>query len=144
MVVPLMSRANLLGAITFVSADGGHTFSDTDLELAEDMAALCAVAVADAHLVREAEDARARTVQLNERLVAAFRKELAPYPMSRGTIRFPLSEPVPTKLIAGIAKFLFQEASERADAKAAKTKLKGKAKTKAATPKTKQKAASRR
>lgn len=63
----------------------------------------------------------------NERLVAAFRKELAPYPMSRGTIRFPLSEPVPAKLIAGIAKFLFKEASERAEAKA-KTKAKTKKK----------------
>ena len=39
-------------------------------------------------------------------LVAAFRKDLAPYPVSKGTIRFPLGRPVPGTLIAGIAKFL--------------------------------------
>ena len=33
-------------------------------------------------------------------LVAAFKDDLAPYEVSKGTIRFPLSEPVPVKLIA--------------------------------------------
>jgi uncharacterized protein YdhG (YjbR/CyaY superfamily) len=40
------------------------------------------------------------------RLVARFKDELAPYEISKGTIRFPLSEPVPVRLIARIAKFL--------------------------------------
>ena len=35
---------------------------------------------------------------------AAFPKELARYKRSKGTIRFPLSEPVPVGLIARIAK----------------------------------------
>jgi len=39
-------------------------------------------------------------------LVAAFQDELAPYQVSRGTIRFALSGPVPVKLIERIAKFL--------------------------------------
>ena len=38
-------------------------------------------------------------------LVAAFKDELAPYEVSKGTIRFPLSEPVPVNLIERIAKF---------------------------------------
>ena len=38
-------------------------------------------------------------------LVAAFKDELAPYEISKGTIRFPLSEPVPVRLIGRIAKF---------------------------------------
>jgi uncharacterized protein YdhG (YjbR/CyaY superfamily) len=38
-------------------------------------------------------------------LVAMFKDELAPYQVSKGTIRFPLSEPVPVKLIERIAKF---------------------------------------
>ncbi len=38
------------------------------------------------------------------RVVDAFKEELAPYEVARGTIRFPLSEPVPVKLIAAIAK----------------------------------------
>ena len=48
------------------------------------------------------------------RLVAAFRKELAPYEFNaKGTIRFPLSEPVPAKLIERIAKFRAREAAAR-------------------------------
>lgn len=42
---------------------------------------------------------------VNEELVAAFREELATYEIDKGTIRFPLSEPVPVKLIERIAKF---------------------------------------
>jgi uncharacterized protein YdhG (YjbR/CyaY superfamily) len=42
-------------------------------------------------------------------LVAAFKDELASYTVSKGTIRFPLSEPVPVKLIGRIAKFRAQE-----------------------------------
>ena|SRR2546425_11278947 len=39
----------------------------------------------------------------NERVVAAFKDELAPYEVDKGTIRFPLSEAVPVKLIGRIA-----------------------------------------
>jgi uncharacterized protein YdhG (YjbR/CyaY superfamily) len=47
------------------------------------------------------------------RLVAAFRKELAPYEVNnKGTIRFPLSEPVPVTLIARIARFRAKEVGE--------------------------------
>jgi uncharacterized protein YdhG (YjbR/CyaY superfamily) len=50
-------------------------------------------------------------------LVLAFRKELARYELSKGTIRFPFSKPVPAKLIAGIAKFRAKEAAGRARTK---------------------------
>ena len=52
-------------------------------------------------------------------LVAAFQTDLAPYDLSKGTIRFPLSEPVPVKLIERIAKFRAQEAAEHKKPKAA-------------------------
>jgi uncharacterized protein YdhG (YjbR/CyaY superfamily) len=39
------------------------------------------------------------------RLLAEFKDELAAYEVEKGTIRFPLSEPVPVKLIERIAKF---------------------------------------
>jgi uncharacterized protein YdhG (YjbR/CyaY superfamily) len=45
------------------------------------------------------------------RLVAAFKDDLADYERSKGTIRFPLSEPVPVKLIERIAKFRAKEAA---------------------------------
>ena len=56
------------------------------------------------------------------RLVAAFKDDLAPYEVSKGTIRFPLSQPVPVRLIERLAKFLAKEAAERAKAKRAKPK----------------------
>lgn len=58
----------------------------------------------------------------NERLVARFAEELAPYEVSKGTIRFPISEPVPVKLIAGIALFLAAEAGERQRIRSAEAK----------------------
>lgn len=50
------------------------------------------------------------------RLVAAFKDELAAYEISKGTIRFPLSEPVPVRLIEGIARFRAKEEAERGKA----------------------------
>jgi uncharacterized protein YdhG (YjbR/CyaY superfamily) len=56
---------------------------------------------------------------VNDRLVAAFKDDLAPYELSgKGTIRFPLGEPVPEKLIAAIAKFRAKEVAEREKATA--------------------------
>jgi uncharacterized protein YdhG (YjbR/CyaY superfamily) len=58
----------------------------------------------------------------SSRLVAAFKDDLAPYEVNKGTIRFPLSKKVPAKLIGGIAKFLAKEADARAKAKSARPK----------------------
>jgi uncharacterized protein YdhG (YjbR/CyaY superfamily) len=49
----------------------------------------------------------------SDALVAAFAKELAPYERSKGTLKFPLSEPVPIRLIARIAKYRAQQLSAR-------------------------------
>jgi uncharacterized protein YdhG (YjbR/CyaY superfamily) len=51
------------------------------------------------------------------RLVAAFKKELAPYVVSKGTIRFPLSETIPVKLIERVAKFRAKETADRTKGK---------------------------
>jgi uncharacterized protein YdhG (YjbR/CyaY superfamily) len=45
-------------------------------------------------------------------LVKAFKEEIAPYKVSKGTIRFPLSKPVPVKLIERLVKFRAKEAGE--------------------------------
>ena len=58
----------------------------------------------------------------DDRLIAAFEDDLAPYELSKGTIRFPLSAPVPVKLIEGIVKFRAKEVAERAKAKLAAPK----------------------
>jgi uncharacterized protein YdhG (YjbR/CyaY superfamily) len=52
----------------------------------------------------------------------AFKDELAPYEISKGTIRFPLAQPVPVKLIEGIAKVRAKEAAEGVRAKLAASK----------------------
>jgi len=52
-------------------------------------------------------------------LVAAFKGALTPYRVSKGTLRFPLSEPVPARLIERIARFQAREVARRAKAKLA-------------------------
>jgi uncharacterized protein YdhG (YjbR/CyaY superfamily) len=44
-----------------------------------------------------------------EGLVEAFKDELAPYEVRKGTIRFPLSQPVPIGLIERLARFRAKE-----------------------------------
>jgi uncharacterized protein YdhG (YjbR/CyaY superfamily) len=48
-----------------------------------------------------------------EPVLATFGNELQRYKIEKGTIRFPLSEPVPEKLIEGIAQLRFKEIAER-------------------------------
>ncbi len=43
----------------------------------------------------------------------AFKKELSRYEVTKGTIRFPLDEPVPVKLIRDIAMYRAKENMER-------------------------------
>ena len=54
------------------------------------------------------------------RVKAALRKELAGFLHSKGTIRFALDKPVPTRLIARIAKLRAAEAAELNAARRAK------------------------
>lgn len=55
-------------------------------------------------------------------LVTALREELTPYKVTKGAIRFPLDQPVPTRLIADIAKFRAARAAERVKTKGAERK----------------------
>jgi uncharacterized protein YdhG (YjbR/CyaY superfamily) len=56
------------------------------------------------------------------RVIAAFKDELAPYEIDKGTIRFPLSQPVPVQLIGRIARLRAKEVAGRENTKAAKPK----------------------
>lgn len=53
---------------------------------------------------------------LTATMLAAFKDEIAPYKVHKSTIRFPLSEPTPLKLIARLAKFRAEEVRQRAKA----------------------------
>ena len=58
LVVPLLARGEVLGAITYVSPQSGRAHGGDDVALAEDLAARCAIALDNARLLREAQDAR--------------------------------------------------------------------------------------
>ena len=62
----------------------------------------------------------------SDALVEAFAKELAPYERSKGTLKFPLSEPVPVRLIERIAKFRARQLATR-DGATGRRKAQGKA-----------------
>ncbi|HEX8143001.1 MAG TPA: PAS domain S-box protein [Pyrinomonadaceae bacterium] len=57
MVVPLIARGRTLGAITFVTAESGRHYTETDLSYAEDLARRAALAVDNARLYSEAQEA---------------------------------------------------------------------------------------
>jgi uncharacterized protein YdhG (YjbR/CyaY superfamily) len=56
------------------------------------------------------------------RVVETFEEELATYKVSKGTIRFPLSEAVPVRLIARIARLRAKEVAELEKAKKSSSK----------------------
>jgi uncharacterized protein YdhG (YjbR/CyaY superfamily) len=58
----------------------------------------------------------------SDHLVEALKDGLAPYKVKKGTIRFPLAQPVPVNLIERIAKFRAKEAAERRKANRAAPK----------------------
>jgi two-component system cell cycle sensor histidine kinase/response regulator CckA len=57
MIVPLVARGRTLGAITFVTAESGRQYGSADLVMAELLAKRAAIAVDNARLYREAEEA---------------------------------------------------------------------------------------
>ena len=56
--VPLIARDRAFGAITFVSAESGRRYDESDLATAQDLARSAATAVDNALLFREAEESR--------------------------------------------------------------------------------------
>jgi PAS domain S-box-containing protein len=71
MCVPLIARNRVLGAITFVSAESGRRYDESDLATAQDLARRAATAVDNALLFRETQAAR-REAQDSLAVVDAF------------------------------------------------------------------------
>lgn len=57
MVVPLKIRGHVLGTLSFMSGDSGRRFDGDDLEFAESLAARSALALTNARLYKEAQEA---------------------------------------------------------------------------------------
>jgi PAS domain S-box-containing protein len=70
MIVPLLARGRILGAITFVTAESKRRYSSSDLPLVEDLARRAALAVDNARLYRETQEARQVAEQAAERNAA--------------------------------------------------------------------------
>ncbi|HET9949242.1 MAG TPA: GAF domain-containing sensor histidine kinase [Longimicrobiales bacterium] len=70
LTVPLVARDEVLGAVTYVS-EGGRGYDEGDVRLAEDLAWRCAMALRHARLYDLAEEARATSAVMNERLILA-------------------------------------------------------------------------
>ncbi|HKP89375.1 MAG TPA: SpoIIE family protein phosphatase [Thermoleophilaceae bacterium] len=62
MIVPMVARGRMLGALSFVSAESRRTFGEEDLLLAQRLAGRCALAIDNARLFRERAHI-ARTLQ---------------------------------------------------------------------------------
>jgi uncharacterized protein YdhG (YjbR/CyaY superfamily) len=62
---------------------------------------------------------------------AQLKRELADYEGSKGTVRFPLSEPVPDRLVERIVRKLATRAQSRTRAKAAKARPKSRVRRRA-------------
>jgi signal transduction histidine kinase len=58
LVVPLVVRATVLGAITFITREGDAPFSREEMTLASDLADLCALALDNERLYRQARELR--------------------------------------------------------------------------------------
>ena len=71
LTVPLIARDEVLGAVTYVGAKAEGPYDESDVALAEDLASRCAVALHNARLWSLAEEARATSAEMNERLVVA-------------------------------------------------------------------------
>jgi PAS domain S-box-containing protein len=72
MVVPLSARGRTFGAITFVTAESGRRYDAEDLAFAEDLARRAALAVENARLYRQAQEAN----QIKDEFLATLSHEL--------------------------------------------------------------------
>jgi PAS domain S-box-containing protein len=65
MIVPIQSRQQVLGVLSFVSSESGRRYTQADLDLAEDIARRAAAAIDNARLYQDSEAARQAAQEAN-------------------------------------------------------------------------------
>ena len=100
MVVPLKARGRLLGAITFIGTESDLRFTPTDLLFAEDLAGRVAMAMDNARLYQEAQQAREEAVAAVARATLSDRAKTDFLATMSHELRTPLNA------IAGYAELL--------------------------------------
>ncbi|WP_298908124.1 AAA family ATPase [uncultured Nostoc sp.] len=87
-ILPLMARERIFGAISFVTAESERRYSIADLSLAEDVAHRAAIAIDNARLYQEAQQAQTTAERALERIArlqsitAALSESLTPAQVS--------------------------------------------------------------
>ncbi|HUF75248.1 MAG TPA: ATP-binding protein [Longimicrobiales bacterium] len=71
LTVPLIAHDEVLGAVTYVSAEAGHPHDAGHVALAEAVASCCATALYNERLASLVEQARETSAEMNEKLVQA-------------------------------------------------------------------------
>lgn len=88
-ILPLMARERIFGAISFVTAESERRYSIADLSLAEDVAHRAAIAIDNARLYQEAQQAQTTAERALERvarlqsITAALSESLTPAQVSQ-------------------------------------------------------------
>jgi signal transduction histidine kinase len=100
MVVPLKARGRLLGSITFISTNPAVCYTPKDLLFAEDLAGRAAIAMDNARLYKEAQEAREVAVEAEARATLADRAKTDFLATMSHELRTPLNA------IAGYAELL--------------------------------------
>lgn len=76
--VPLKAKNELLGTLTFVTSDSGRRYNLSDLEVAEDLAHRATIAIENARLYQEIQEAHRRKDEFLAMLAHELRNPLAP------------------------------------------------------------------
>ncbi|HVF60526.1 MAG TPA: GAF domain-containing sensor histidine kinase [Thermoanaerobaculia bacterium] len=76
--VPLTLRGKTSGVLTFIAAESGHTYDNTDLMVAEDLAHRAAIAIENARLYDELRQADQRKDEFLATLAHELRNPMAP------------------------------------------------------------------